>query len=398
MSSQGVKARARDRIVVPVIPGDGIGPEIWQAAQLVLDAAVTTAYRGNRAITWREVAAGAEAIAMAGEPLPPETLRAFQECGVGIKGPLGTEVGRGARSPNVALRQTLDLYACVRPVRHIDGAPSPVREPGRLDIVIFRENTEDVYAGIEWAAGSAEADRLRGMLEGEFGARIAAGSALGIKPMSERGSKRLVRAAIRYAIEHGRPSVTLVHKGNIMKYTEGAFRDWGYEVAKEEFGHQTVPEDAARGDARGLVVIKDRIADAMFQELLLAPDQHSVLATPNLNGDYLSDAAAAQVGGLGLAPGANIGDMVAVFEPTHGTAPRLAGQGKANPTAMILCGAMLLDHVGWTEAAAVVRRGVELAVQRGQVTEDLARHVPGASALSTSDFARAVVGTWGRQG
>lgn len=376
--------------IVPFIEGDGIGPDVWRATRRVLDVAVERAFGGGRRIAWREVFAGAKAAALTGSWLPPETLEAFSRYRVGLKGPLLTEVGRGARSLNVALRQELDLYACIRPVRHIPGVPSPVRKPGSLDIVIFRENTEDVYAGIEWPAASADAERLRELLSTGFGARIREGSAIGVKPMSEFGTKRLMRAAIRYAIRHGRPSVTIVHKGNVMKYTEGAFCQWGYETARNEFGDATVPECDA-GDGTGKVVIKDRIADAMFQELLLYPGDHSVVAAPNLNGDYLSDAAAAQVGGLGMAPGANVGDEVAVFEATHGTAPSLAGRDIANPSSLILSGAMMLEHIAWDAAAALVRAGLEQAIAAGTVTVDLARQMEGARGVSTSEFADQVI-------
>ena len=381
--------------IVPFIAGDGIGPDIWQATRRVLDAAAATAYGGTRGVVWQEVLAGQRAAAELGEWLPSATLEALRSAGVGIKGPLATEVGGGMRSMNVALRQALDLYACIRPVRHIPGVPAPVHHPGLLDIVIFRENTEDVYAGVEWPAGSAAADDVLRYLTDHHGAKLRLHSAIGIKPMSEFASKRLIRAAILYALQHSRPSVTLVHKGNVMKYTEGAFRNWGYEVASEEFGAQTVTE-AALGDA-GLtpggnrLVIKDRIADAMFQELLLRPAEHSVIATPNLNGDYLSDAAAAQVGGLGIAPGANVGDHVAVFEATHGTAPGLAGTDRANPCSLLLSGAMLFDHLRWTEAADLVRSAIGATVAEGVLTEDLARQVSGARAVSTSEFAEQVV-------
>jgi isocitrate dehydrogenase len=385
--------------IIPFIEGDGIGPDVWRATRVVLDAAVHKIYGGARSIAWMEVYAGAKAAGVTGERLPAETARALSEFRVGIKGPLATEVGAGARSLNVALRQTLDLYACVRPVRYIPGVPAPVKEPGLLDVVIFRENTEDVYAGIEWPAGSVEADRLRDVLRDQFGvAGIRERSGIGIKPMSEYGSKRLVRAAIRYAASHGRPSVTLVHKGNIMKCTEGAFRSWGYEVAREEFGDLTVTDAGTEADARGgagrvpgKVIIKDRIADAMFQELLLHPEQHSVIATTNLNGDYLSDAAAAQVGGLGIAPGANIGDRVALFEATHGTAPGLAGQDRANPCSLILSGVMMLEHLGWGEAAGLVREALERVIAAGVVTEDLITQTCSGRAVSTSAFGEAVI-------
>ena len=377
-----------DRPTIPYIVGDGIGPDIWRATRLLLDAAVESAYGSARAINWFEVMAGERAQALTGKRLPAETLLALTRHKVGIKGPLATEVARGERSPNVALRQALDLYACVRPVRHIPGAPTPLREPSRLDVVIFRENTEDVYVGIEWPAESPGAEQLRTLLAAQFGATIRPASALGLKPISEFASKRLVRAAIAYALATGRPSVTLVHKGNIMKHTEGAFCEWGYEVARDGFGTEVVAE---RDGGSGRVVIKDRIADAMFQELLLRPEEHSVIATTNLNGDYLSDAAAAQVGGLGLAPGGNLGDEVAVFEATHGTAPDIAGRDIANPCSLMLSGAMLLEHLGWGEAAALVRRAIEVTIGCGVVTADLARQVPGVTAVSSSQFAAACV-------
>ena len=388
--------RSADHPTVPFIVGDGIGPDIWRATRRVLDAAVAVAYSGARSVGWTEVLAGADAAGKTGEWLPQATLDAIKEAGVAIKGPLATEVGGGARSLNVAMRQALDLYACVRPVRHIPGVPAPVRAPALLNVVIFRENTEDVYAGVEWPAGSAAADDVLRYLTTQHGARLRPGSAVGIKPMSEYASKRLIRAAIRHALRHGLPSVTLVHKGNVMKYTEGAFRNWGYELAGAEFGESTITEaalsTAAAGTATGRVVIKDRIADAMFQELLLNPTDHAVIATPNLNGDYLSDAAAAQVGGLGMAPGANIGDDVALFEATHGTAPALAGLDRANPCSLLLSGAMLCDHLGWGEAAALVRDAIGAAIHAGVVTGDLARQAEGMVAVSTTAFADDLIG------
>ena len=379
-----------NRPILPFIEGDGTGPDIWRATSRVLDAAVEKAYEGERRIVWMEVYAGEKAVKETGEWLPEETLQALREFKVGIKGPLTTPVGGGIRSLNVTLRQVLDLYACIRPVRYFEGVPSPMREPQKLDVVIFRENIEDVYAGIEWPAGSAEAERVRSFLVDELGANIREQSAIGIKPMSEFGSKRLIAAAIRYALQRGRKSVTLVHKGNIMKFTEGAFRDWGYQVAKERFGDQTVPESEAAG-AGDKVVIKDRIADAMFQQLLLRPDEYSVIATPNLNGDYLSDAAAAQVGGLGMAPGANVGDEIALFEATHGTAPKYAGLDKVNPGSLILSGVMMLEHMGWNEAATLVVQGLERAIQAKTVTYDLARQMEGATEVPTSGFGDAII-------
>jgi isocitrate dehydrogenase len=392
------KLEVPDDPIVPFIEGDGIGPDIWRASQVVLDASVEKAYRGKRRICWYEVFAGEKANKVYGEGtwLPDDTVKAIEEYVVAIKGPLTTPVGGGFRSVNVSLRQKLDLYACVRPVRYFEGVPSPVKEPGKLDVVIFRENTEDVYAGIEWRAGSPEALKLIAFLGTELKANIREGSGIGIKPISAFGTKRLVRRAIQYAIDHQRTSVALVHKGNIMKYTEGAFRDWGYELAKAEFGDRTITEDevyAKHGGKApaGKIVIKDRIADSMFQQVLLRPEEYSVLATPNLNGDYLSDACAAQVGGLGIAPGGNIGDRAAVFEATHGTAPKYAGQDKVNPGSVMLSGVMMLEHLGFDEAATMVVRGMERAIQAKMVTYDFARQMEGAKLLSTSDFAKAVV-------
>ena len=382
-----------DRPIVPFIEGDGIGPDIWAATRHVVDAAVAKAYDGARSIAWMEVLAGEKANERTGEWLPQETLDALTEFRVAIKGPLTTPVGGGIRSLNVTIRQVLDLYSCVRPVRWIPGVPSPVREPHLLDVVIFRENTEDVYAGIEWASGSEEAERLRDFLRDRMGASVREASGIGVKPISPFGTKRHVAAAIRYALARGRDSVTLVHKGNIMKFTEGAFCDWGYEAAAEQFGDRTVPESRLweGEEADGRVVIKDRIADAMFQQVLLRPAEYSVVVTPNLNGDYLSDACAAQVGGLGMAPGANVGDSVAVFEATHGTAPKYAGQDKVNPGSLILSAAMMLEHLGWNEAAQAVDRGLEGAVAARTVTYDLERQMDGATKVSTSAFGEAVV-------
>ena len=384
--------RVPDRPIVPFIEGDGIGPDIWAATRHVVDAAVAKAYEGARSIAWMEVLAGEKARERTGEWLPQETLDALTEFRVAIKGPLTTPVGGGIRSLNVTIRQVLDLYSCIRPVRWVPGVPSPVREPEKLDVVIFRENTEDVYAGIEWASGTPEAERLRAFLVDRMGARLREGSGIGVKPISPFGTKRHVAAAVRYALARGRDSVTLVHKGNIMKFTEGAFRDWGYEVAAERFPGSTVPESKLweGEEAAGRVVIKDRIADAMFQQVLLRPAEYSVVATPNLNGDYLSDACAAQVGGLGMAPGANVGDEVALFEATHGTAPKYAGQNKVNPGSLVLSAAMMLEHLGWDEAARAVDRGLEGAVAAGTVTYDLERQMKGAVRVSTSAFGEAV--------
>ena len=384
------------RPIVPFVEGDGTGPDIWRASVRVFDAAVEKAFGGERKIEWMEVYAGEKAHKQFGDWLPQETIDAMQEFRVSIKGPLTTPVGGGIRSLNVTLRQVLDLYACIRPVRYFEGVGAPVKEPEKVDVVIFRENTEDVYAGIEWKAGSDEANRLRAYLHSEFGSDIRENSAIGIKPMSEFGSKRLVEMAIHYAINKTRESVTLVHKGNIMKFTEGAFRDWGYEVAKEKFGQSTVTEaDASKGARADAVVIRDRIADSMFQQLLLRPSEYSVIATPNLNGDYLSDAAAAQVGGLGIAPGGNVGDGVAVFEATHGTAPKYANLDRINPGSVILSGVMMLEYMGWNEAAKLIVEGMENAIKSKRVTYDLARQMPGATEISTSAFGDAVIAGMG---
>jgi len=392
----GQNIQVPDKPIIPFIEGDGTGPDIWRATKRVLDAAVEKAYGGKRQIAWVEVLAGEKAFNLTGNWLPEETVEAIQYFRVAIKGPLTTPVGGGIRSLNVTLRQVLDLYACVRPVRWIPGVPSPVKRPQDVNMVIFRENTEDVYAGIEWPSGSEEAEKLRLFVEKELGKKIRPQSGIGIKPISPFGSKRLVAKAIRYALANGRDSVTLVHKGNIMKYTEGAFRDWGYQVAKEQFADVVVSEEELAQTNGQLppgkkVVIKDRIADSMFQQVLLRPAEYSVIATPNLNGDYLSDALAAQVGGLGMAPGANMGDEHAVFEATHGTAPKYAGQDKVNPGSLILSGEMMLRHLGWTEAADLLVKGLEKAVADKQVTYDLHRQMEGATLVSCSGFAEAIV-------
>ncbi|HVX41813.1 MAG TPA: isocitrate dehydrogenase (NADP(+)) [Gemmatimonadaceae bacterium] len=381
--------------IIPFVEGDGTGPDIWRASVRVFDAAVEKAYGNERRVSWMEVYAGEKAFTQFKDWLPQETVDAMQEFRVSIKGPLTTPVGGGIRSLNVTLRQVLDLYACIRPVRYFEGVGSPMKDPGKLNIVVFRENTEDVYAGIEWKAGSPEAEKLRVFIEQELGKTIRPDSAIGIKPMSEFGSKRLVAMAIEYALKHGLPSVTLMHKGNIMKFTEGAFRDWGYEVARDRFANTVVTEaDLTKGGANAradAVVIKDRIADSMFQQLLLRPDEYSVIATPNLNGDYVSDAAAAQVGGLGIAPGGNVGDGVAVFEATHGTAPKYANLDKINPGSVILSGVMMFEYMGWNEAAALIVRGLENAIKAKRVTYDLARQMPGATEVSTSAFGDAII-------
>jgi isocitrate dehydrogenase len=389
------KLSVPDHPIIPFIEGDGTGADIWRASVRVFDAAVEKAYGGEKKVAWMEVYAGEKSFKQFNHWLPDETVDALQEFRVSIKGPLTTPVGTGIRSLNVTLRRVLDLYACIRPVRYFEGVGAPMKEPEKVDIVIFRENTEDVYAGIEWRAESPEAAKLRTFLKTEFGSEIREKSAIGIKPMSEFGSKRLVEMAIRHAIKKCRESVTLVHKGNIMKFTEGAFRDWGYELAKKKFPDLVVAESDVGKDGRDTradaVIIKDRIADSMFQQLLLRPSEYSVIATPNLNGDYLSDAAAAQVGGLGIAPGGNVGDGMAVFEATHGTAPKYANLDKIKPGSVILSGAMMLEYLGWGEAATLVTRGVENAIKAKRVTYDLARQMPGASEVSTSAFGDAVI-------
>jgi isocitrate dehydrogenase len=384
-----------DDPIIPYIEGDGTGPDIWRATRYVIDGVVAKIYGGEKKIAWHEVFAGDKALAQLGEYLPQETLDHLQYYRVSIKGPLSTPVGGGIRSLNVTLRQVLDLYACVRPVRYFDGVPSPVREPQKVDMVIFRENTEDVYAGIEWPANSEGANAVVGFLnnmERRSSAKIREGSAIGIKPISEFGSKRLIRKAIEYAIAAKRDSVTLVHKGNIMKFTEGAFKDWGYQLAREEFGDVTIPESEVSGAApEGRIVIKDRIADSMFQQVLLRPSEYSVIATTNLNGDYLSDALAAQVGGLGMAPGSNESDEVAIFEATHGTAPKYAGQDVINPGSLILSAVMMLRHLGWWDAAAAIERGLAKTIQQKKVTYDLERQMSGATKVKTSEYAKLIV-------
>ncbi len=385
-----------DNPIIPFIEGDGIGPDIWHASQIVFDAAVEKAYEGKKKISWLEVLAGEKAHEKTGEWLPEATTDTIKEYIVAIKGPLTTPVGGGIRSLNVSLRQILDLYACVRPVRWIKGTPNPLLVPGKLDVVIFRENTEDVYAGIEWESGTKEAAAVREYLVENYGVNIRELSGIGIKPISPFGTKRLVRKAIEYAMEYKRKSVTLVHKGNIMKFTEGAFREWGYELAKEEFPEVTITEDELWDDfggkqPEGKIVIKDRIADSMFQQVLTRPGEYDVMAMPNLNGDYMSDACAAQVGGLGVAPGGNIGDYLAVFEATHGTAPKYSGQDKVNPGSVILSGVMMFQYLGWHEAAELVFRAMEETVQQKTVTYDLERQMDGATLLKCSEYGEAIV-------
>ena len=385
-----------DNPIIPFIEGDGTGPDIWAATKMVLDGAVKIAYSGKKKIKWMEIYAGEKAFEKAGEWLPEKTLKAIEEYVVAIKGPLTTPVGEGIRSLNVTIRQKLDLYACVRPTQYIEPTPSPMKNPDTVNMVVFRENTEDVYAGIEWPAESDDANRVITFLREQMGADVPEGAGIGIKPISAKNSKRLVAKAIQYALDNGRKSVTLMHKGNIMKFTEGAFSRWGYEVAKEKFGDRTVTEAELWEKYDGIqpenkVVIKDRIADMLFQQILLRPDEFDVIATPNLNGDYISDALAAQVGGLGMAPGANIGDRCACFEATHGTAPKYANLDKVNPSSLILSGAMMLEYMGWKKASILVRKGLQAAVGEGTVTYDLARQIQGATEVKCSEFGKVIV-------
>ena len=384
-----------DTPVVLYIEGDGTGPDIWNATKIVLDAAVEKSYGGKKKIQWKEVLAGEKAFNTTGEWLPKETIDQIKKYKVAIKGPLTTPVGGGIRSINVALRQELKLFACVRPVRYFQGVPSPVKEPEKVDMIIYRENLEDLYAGIEWKQGTPEAAKLIEFIGKELGKKIPADSGIGIKPISVTNTKNLMRSAVQYAIANKKRSVTIMHKGNIMKFTEGSFKEWCYELAREEFGSQTVTEadvwDKFGGKTpEGKVMIKDRIADAMFQQIILRPDEYDVIATPNLNGDYISDALAAQVGGLGIAPGANIGASEAVFEATHGTAPKYANQDKVNPGSLILSGEMMLRFMGWTEAADAVIRGLEKTIAQKKVTYDLERQMQGATLLKCSEFGKDV--------
>jgi isocitrate dehydrogenase len=439
----GMKLNVPDRPIIPFIEGDGTGRDIWRASRHVFDAAVEKAYRGSRRVVWYEIFAGEKAFNQFGEWLTDDSVRAIAEFAVAIKGPLTTPVGGGIRSLNVTLRQVLDLYACVRPVRYFEGVPSPVRHPERVDVVIFRENTEDVYAGVEFVSESERAREIIALLNDKYGNKVRTDSGIGIKPISPTGTKRLVRRAIQYALDFNKPSVTLVHKGNIMKFTEGAFRDWGYELARDEFRNQIVteretwilenreknPSLAAEENARMIepgfeqlsekqraalvdevkntvdeiwathgngewqkkVLIKDRIADSIFQQILIRPDEYSILATPNLNGDYLSDAAAAQVGGLGMAPGANIGDRAAVFEATHGTAPKYADKDVINPSSVILSGVMMFEHMGWREVSDGIVAALTKTIRQKRVTYDLHRQMEGATKLKTSEFASAII-------
>lgn len=390
------------RLIVPnkpiicFIEGDGIGPDIWNASQPVFDDAIKKSYKNERKIVWKEVLAGEKSYKETGDWLPKETIDDIKKYVVAIKGPLTTPIGGGIRSLNVSLRQFLDLYACVRPVKYIKGTPSPVKHPENMDIVLFRENIEDVYSGIEWESDSKEANEIIEYLNSKFGVNIREYSGIGIKPISPFGTKRLVRKSIKYAIENNRESVTLVHKGNIMKFTEGAFRDWGYELAREEFPDETITEDELwdkyEGKApEGKIIIKDRIADNMLQQVLTRTNEYNVIASPNLNGDLLSDACAAQVGGLGMAPGANIGDYYALFEATHGTAPKYAGQDKVNPSSVILSGVMMFEYLGWQEAADLIVNAMEQTLKNRTVTYDLERQMDGATLLKSSEFGKAII-------
>jgi isocitrate dehydrogenase len=390
----GNKLKVPNNPIIPVIEGDGIGRDIMKATRRVIDAAVEKSYSGKKKIAWCDIYAGEAAMPVYGEVLPAETIKAIKEYLVALKGPLTTPIGGGFRSLNVTLRQVMDLYACVRPVRYFPGVPAPVTHPEKMNVIIFRENTEDVYAGIEWRKGTKEAKQLIKYIKDEFGIKIRTDSGIGIKPISVTGTQRLVRKAITYAITHNRPSVTIVHKGNIMKYTEGAFRDWGYELAKKEFGDKTITEDELwskhNGKApKGKVIIKDRIADSMLQQILTRTDEYDVIATPNLNGDYLSDACAAQVGGLGMAPGANMGDFIGLFEATHGTAPKYADKDMVNPGSLILSAVMMLEYLGWKEAAIMVEKAIEKTIINKTVTYDLERQMQGATKVSTSEY-----GSW----
>ncbi|MBO5694393.1 MAG: NADP-dependent isocitrate dehydrogenase [Lentisphaeria bacterium] len=393
------KLNVPDHPIITYIEGDGTGPDITRASMMIWNAAVEKAYGGKRKIEWMEVYAGEKSNAVYGEGtwLPQETMDAIREYGISIKGPLTTPVGKGFRSLNVTLRQQLDLYVCLRPVRYFTGVPSPVKHPEKTDMVVFRENTEDIYAGIEWSSGSPEAQKVIDFLQNEMGVskiRFPETSAIGIKPVSKEGSERLVRAAIEYAIANNRKSVTLVHKGNIMKFTEGGFKDWGYDLARREFGDKVaVAADCDWKAPEGKILIKDCICDAFLQQILTRPDEYDVIATMNLNGDYVSDALAACVGGIGIAPGANINYKtgMAIFEATHGTAHKYAGMDKVNPSSLALSGEMLLRHIGWTEAADLVGKGIEGAITKKLVTYDFARLMEGATELSCSGFAKAVV-------
>ncbi|MGB2803418.1 MAG: isocitrate dehydrogenase (NADP(+)) [Candidatus Zixiibacteriota bacterium] len=397
---EGESLNIPDNPIIPVIEGDGIGRDIMKATRRVLDAAVEKSYGGKKKIVWFDIYAGEKAQEKYDEWLPADTFEAIKHFVVALKGPLTTPVGGGYRSLNVTLRQVLNLYACVRPVRYFEGVPSPVKHPERMNVVIYRENTEDVYAGIEWAEGTQEVKKLIGWLNETFSLNIRPDSGIGIKPMSITGTNRLIRKAIKFALENNRRSVTIVHKGNIMKYTEGAFRDWGYKLATTEFRDQVVTEDElwSQHDGKipeGKIVIKDRIADSMLQQILTRTADYDVLATPNLNGDYLSDACAAQVGGLGMAPGANIGDFVGLFEATHGTAPKYADKDMVNPGSLILSGCMMLEYLGWKEAAKLINDAIGKTIKQKRVTYDLHRLMEGATKLKTSEYGSAIIENMG---
>jgi isocitrate dehydrogenase len=396
----GNKLKFPDKPIIPVIEGDGIGRDIMRAARRVLDAAVQKTYEGRRKIAWFDIYAGEAAQAKYGEVLPQDTFKAIKHFIVALKGPLTTPIGGGFRSLNVTLRQVLNLYACVRPVRYFEGVPSPVKEPWKMNVIIFRENTEDVYAGIEWQKGTKEVKKLINFLNKTYKLHIRSDSGIGIKPISVTATNRLIRKALNHAIDHGRKSVTMVHKGNIMKYTEGAFRDWGYKLAAKEFPDKIITETELEKkynwqQPEGKVVIKDRIADSMLQQILTRTDEYEVIATPNLNGDYLSDACAAQVGGLGMAPGANIGDFVGLFEATHGTAPKYADKDMVNPGSLILSGCMMLEYLSWKEAADMVYHAVAETIKQKRVTYDLHRLMEGATKLKTSEYATAIIENMG---
>lgn len=381
--------------VIPFIEGDGTGPDIWRAASMVLNHGVAVAYQGSRKIEFQEVFAGGKSHDVSGEWLPQETLEAIRDYRVAIKGPLTTPVGGGIRSVNVSIRQELDLFACIRPVRYIQGVPSPVREPEKIDMVVFRENAEDLYLGIEWEAGTPDAREVLDLVTRKTGHVFTDQTGIGIKTISEFNTKRLVRKALKYAIANGRRSITLMHKGNILKFTEGAFARWGYELAREEYRERIVTEEELYSTFQGVmpegkILVRDRIADNIFQQILLRPDEYDIIAAPNLNGDYISDALAAQTGGLGLSPGANIGTECAVFEATHGTAPKYAGLDKVNPGSLILSGVMMLEHMGWKEAAELIRVSLQQTIAGKIVTYDLARQIPGAKEVKCSEFAAAV--------
>ena len=397
ITSQNGKINVPDCPIIPFIEGDGVGVDIWKASQPVFDAAIEIAHGNKKKVQWKEIYAGEKANAKFGSFLPDETLKEIKDHTIAIKGPLGTPTGGGIRSINVALRQIFDLYACIRPIRYFEGVPAPVKHPEKVDMTIFRENTEDVYSGIEWESGSPEAVKLINFLKTELKSKdIVAGSGIGIKPVSPMGSKRLVRSAIQFAIAQKKPSVTLVHKGNIQKFTEGAFMKWGFEVAAQEFGNVTITETEVfekhgGKTPAGKIMIKERIADAMFQQALLRPDEYSVLATTNLNGDYLSDALIAQVGGLGLGPGANVGTDIAMFEATHGTAPKHAGKDTINPGSLILSGVMMFEHMGWNDVARLITQGLQKTIAQKKVTYDLERQMQGATLLKCSEFGKAII-------